>query len=343
MKLPKRALWIGAVLAWLGGWGLGYVWGPEGMAELLAQPEHQVHRLYPRLAVEGPRLGADFLWEKLGHLWFRVGVLGLLLGTARHWYPLLMQRMSEWAPRLGQPQQFYFFLNALYAWDLYEELNRLIAEFYQPSGWLALIPHTWPQGLWVGILPGCQALFSLGAVLFPKREPLAWAAWAMLVLNYSLSLGFEKVDHTYATWLYAGLGLILGLRYRWGGGLALALVVQSYFLAAAEKLLASGLYWVQGSSLIAFLKLHPTPLGEWLQGYPLVCGLLALGAWGLQVCAPWAFFRPKTLPWVAGSLILFHLGTWLLLDAGGPTSPWIATWLVLGFGYYQASYRKGKD
>jgi hypothetical protein len=102
-----------------------------------------------------------------------------------------------------------------------------------------------------------------------------------------------------------------------------------YLQAGLEKLLTGGWEWLAPETFRNYLYLHPTAAGLWVARHDWLCVLLPASALVFQLGFISVVFWPK-MRWLwlpAG--VLFHAGTYLLMDVGGYVNAWV--WLYVVF------------
>ncbi|MCU0449765.1 MAG: hypothetical protein MUC97_07950 [Bernardetiaceae bacterium] len=290
-----------------------------------------------RTRVEKQRLAPGRLLQKADQLMLRLTGLVALAGLAwagrrrlRAW--LATRYLSSTVnPTLGGWRLGFYAATAYFTWHWWVQLPQagLYRELYAPVLVLQVLRLPWPSPPILYSLLAVYTVLLLLAGLGWRPRATGWGAAGLFFLLQGYAQSFEKVDHGLAPWGYA----MFWLPWLWEGRgpvvpawplwLARGMLAGAYFLAGVEKLLATGPAWV--TQLPAYLTLHPTPLGLWLAQWPWLCGLLATAALLFElsfwICLVWPRARWLMLP--AG--VLFHLGTFTLLGAGG----WVSAWWVL--------------
>lgn len=216
------------------------------------------------------------------------------------------------------------------------------AELLQRTDILPLWPVEWLRfvELRTGIL-AILLLFLAGALLGATRPERRWArsiAFIGLFEFVAFQNSFGKINHSLHLWVLTSFGLIflpsldlpsrvVRQRFLLIFWVCQATVLLTYSMSGLGKL-AGGLYQLcvgqnhiflpEGLAATVADRLLQTNsrslLGPWLIAHPLFGIPLTLGTVYLQFFSFWIAFRPAAQrPW-AVALILFHIGSFLLLS-----------------------------
>lgn len=310
-----------------------------------------IDQLYPRLATERHRFAADFFLQKADQVVIRFSLVSLSLSLILWLYQkkeIIRNSIEEY---FGQEVGFkaanslisFLYLYLLYtSWDFYQEHQLLsgIQDFYTPAFPLKYLYPYFPTPIVAGIAYG---LFILSALLCAFRIKPFYSSLVTILsflFLYSLRMGFEKTDHGFATITYA-LVLMPFLMWAyevakkngkdkieaWSIQLIKIVIPMCYFMAALEKLLSSGIWWLKAENFKTLLYLHQEPLGLWIMKSNVLCTALPLLAWLFQLCFISVLKWPRLVPYFLIIGILFHQGTYFLFGAGDPFTPWIAVYV----------------
>jgi hypothetical protein len=112
-------------------------------------------------------------------------------------------------------------------------------------------------------------------------------------------------------------------------GVFQAFIWGCYFFSGLEKITLSGLSWISDEHFNVLCQLHPTKICQYLGGISGLGPILLFFGLAFQLlsCLQWAWPKWGFVTIICG--ILFHLGTWQILDIGGWQSPWIVMLLFL--------------
>jgi len=330
-------------------WTAGALMYAFGIRELVAEAYDEtapawfmavVNGIYPRFGVEKHRFELAFFLRHADQIVVRSG---LLLGAVTG-FVLLKSRsvaLQTWLVQFWQPQistlQTQLYRWAVYTcvlfftYDWFEALSQLhvARAFYKPVPLLRLVALPFPPVWLLAVLCG-MLLVGCGCVVFRFREILFSAVVAgLFTLLQGWLYSFEKMDHAFAPLTYTLWLMPLFLhqaRHRqpvWALALIRLVIGMVYLQAGLEKLLTGGLEWLAPETFRAYLYLRPTAMGLWVAQSDGLCLLFPLLALLFQLGFVSVVFVPK-LRWVflpAG--ILFHAGTYLLMEVGGYVNAWV--------------------
>jgi uncharacterized membrane protein (DUF485 family) len=297
--------------------------------------------IYPRFFTEKHRFSLDFFLNKTDQIITR---FVLLVGLLVVWWwsrknTIFNRNLPTILPQHTHYLVYYFSLLALFfTWDWYFELAKLyeVKAFYQPVFLLKILQLPFPTPLvslilciilWVSavyIAVGKQAK-NIAAVLF----------FALFVLLQGYQMSFHKVDHHFALFTYWAF---LMPYYLWEIEKKPQQSPQSFFyiqlcialpytIAGIEKFLIAGFAWFQADTLKAYLHLHAQPWGLWVAQSDVICILLSVVMMLLELGFVLVVFFTKA-KWIFLPLgVLFHIGTFTLLNIGAIVHPW---WLCYG-------------
>ncbi len=261
----------------------------------------------------------------------------LLTGTSRE--ITTDENALRWRIRL------FFGLQLLYLPDLLKEISIRWqwANLYEPS----LIP-----GLFSSEMPSIVFLQFAGLAAFGLSAAMVLSKWktgslppallsAGIYLCWALLLAVYQaggsIDHAYAS-LHSGmLFMSLWMFINWkfpemkdsGYRLFQAGIWACYFFSGLEKLFLSGIGWLNPKHFELLCEFHPGKFCGWFTSHPFPAGMALFLVLAFQLLSPLQWRFPRWGYVTAGIGLLFHLGTWLVLDVGGWQSPWIAMLVFL--------------
>ncbi len=298
---------------------------------------------YPRLEVETQRFPTAFFLGKYEQVIYRANLV--ILFSFLFWAGIQIQRLRDYFER---------------QYTVLSHLNSLQIKWFTVSFYLACIYYTydWPANLlsltavqelfkpvgivqWIPFFPNKLGIYFISITYFfliavcILYERKFWASIGVaLLFLYQLGLlqGFEKIDHTYATFTYAVILLPLfhqnNFHFR---GMAIAGIRISiglaYLFSALEKLMTGGLSWLSGHT-IKMQLLANMEKGHWFlyEPFPQIASLFVLL---FQFFFVFSIVSGRACFIFVVAGILFHWSTAFLIDVGGYDSPWIFMYIFL--------------
>jgi hypothetical protein len=228
-----------------------------------------------------------------------------------------------------------------------------------------LWPVCWIDAVGIrAALPAILALFLVGtflAAVFPHSRTARLLAFVGLLEEMAFRFSFGKIDHFYHAWIWAAFVLVflptvprdgeasIALRQRYLTTFlaAAALPLLFYSLAGFWKTSLAPLQWWRGevhsfsSEALAYhvaQKLGATPapgaVPAFFVAHPYAGWPLFVGHVYLELFAVVVAFRPALHRLWAAGLILFHVGSSLILDVHFPEAV-----LLLGVFYLASPFR----
>jgi hypothetical protein len=306
-----------------------------------------VNSFYPRFEVEKHRFDAAFFINKSIQIGFRfliISVMALVFHYLFYHHTLFRKIVngfwqSETSVRNIRILVVLFYTGMiLFTADFWLLLNEtyLLKPFYKPVSFLRLFPF--PSRFF---LVFWLALFHLSclAVLF-RFKSIFFSVVAAITFIYlqGLLYGFEKTDHTFATFTYAAIlmpFLINSLPKKkdkafaegWVLKLIQLTISAGYLLAAIEKLLISGNSWFAAETLRYYLHIHPTIAGLWVAKSDVLCVSLQTGVIVFQLGFILIVFFPRLRGFFMLIGVIFHFGTVILMNVGGFFTPWLFVYI----------------
>lgn len=352
MKKVYFLFWLSYVM-FLGLVTLVYIFLIRPQVEALflheAHPTFQeiVYRLYPRLTVESQRFSVDFFLSKADQVLGRFLAIGLIILFIR----ILLLKVKTirvafnnfWTSNISSFQ--ILFLVRIYCvaligftWDwsyLFYQLHQ-VKVFYQPTFLLKILHLPFPALSILWFFYGLMLLASILVILQKKPVLFSIISILLFIILQGYLISFYKLDHTYSTFIYAGL-LIPFLQFEYSNAgknqesqitnwvlvLIQLGIASAYFFSGLEKILIAGIQWFNPENMRYHFQVHPTNLGLYLSQSDAFCMNLAV----LTILFQLGFISIilfKKLRWIflpAG--IIFHMGTYVLLNIGWYWSPWI--------------------
>lgn len=271
--------------------------------------------------------------------WILICLLAFWLVQMAASVPASEENQLRWRVRL------FFVIQLLYIPELLTELSirRQWSAFFSPPLLPGIILETIPSFALVQfcglLLFGISAWLILtrwknGSFLPAAAALTIWLLWTFLLSIYQSG---GVTDHAYASMHSAMFFMVIFLLIWWksppdaglGHHLFQAGIWACYFFSGLEKLLLSGTGWFDSGAFSTLCLHHPGKWCSWLAAQPLlaISGMLFVLLFQLLSPLQWRFPRWGYVNVIIG--LLFHLGTWLVLDVGGWQSPWIAMLIFL--------------
>jgi hypothetical protein len=309
-----------------------------------------IHWVYPRLSVEQHRFTTSFFLEKTAMVFYRGTGVFIFLGTfcfvlinnpwlAKKWNCFWEQDTNRRGNQILNRLYILFvlFFTRDLIWDIVD-LQAAALFFYKPVFIHKILGLGFSSIPWSVLLVGLFYL-SLIASFFDKLRNWTFL-FAMLLFVYFEGLlnGFEKLDHGFATFFYAGFGLVISnfvsrpsstkVFPKWPILLIQLWVCLSYFLAGLEKLTISGVNWMFSvHSIQSHLVALPTPLGLLVSESVFLCWIIMVFTISLQFGFISVLFNKKLVLPILLIGVSFHWGTTLLLGINQYINPWIAAYI----------------
>lgn len=328
--------------------------------------EQLIQLIYPRFAVEKYRFPIEFFRQRVDQVILRFGLvngLAILFCWLYSQQATFYRRVTDFwqtetSVRMVQWLRILFYAGLLYfSHDWYGYLTDLsqAAAFFKPISFLRLLGSEFPPRVIIILLYGLLMVSCVSAVLNQKPVMSSVIAAICLMLLQGWLYSFEKFDHTFSTLTYAALLMPFLLhtnqratqqKQSVQAGWPLQLICLSiglvYLLSGVEKLLISGLDWVQPDSFRSYLYLHQAPVGLQVAQSDWLCWLLPALALLFELGFISAVFVPKLRGFVLLSGIAFHAGTYLLLHVGWYVSSWIFVYIFFVNWNQVAGYLRRK-
>lgn len=306
-----------------------------------------VAMLYPRFEVERHRFELSLFLMKADQIILRLNfclIAGLALFLAQQLSGKFRSALGSISKGSTEFNQFFlirlFFLGLiLYTSDWYWDFQQYaaISYFYKPILLFNL--------LGVSFLPNSLSLVLLVVMVggfigvIVNWRPLEWAVIGGLTFIFlqGFFYSFEKTDHRFATltWVVVFMPFLIYQADRKDSrndtldalSLIKVALVLVYLLAGLEKLFTSGLAWMTGDTLRAYIYLHQAPLGVAIMDNSWIIQILSIMAMGFQLGFWLILFFPGKRWFFLAAGIGFHWGTFFLLNIGDLLTPWIFTYI----------------
>lgn len=310
-----------------------------------------VQTFYPRFFVEKHRFDLAFFLGKADQIILRASLAGLIAMSV-----LFCNRKSGdfheklyrfWNTKtsfrnVSILRILYFGLMLLIFKDIYADLLALskASLFYRPIFLYKLLGIGFPSEtailvIYVVLILSCAAaIFNIYPVISGT------IAVADFIYIQGIIFGFEKTDHGFATFTYAGLIMPFLLYERWKANkselqyqegwplqLIRTLIVSGYLFSGLEKLFISKFQWATASTFRSYLLMQPTPSGLWVASSDFLCQILPLLALLFQLGFVLVLFHKKWRYLLLPAGLLFHFGVYLLFNVGGVLNPWILAYI----------------
>ena len=306
-----------------------------------------VNFLYPRFIVENQRFSSDFFIGKFKQIIYRVDViyflflLVIIFFASKNNKTQIFHKAAELNPDpnyISNLSNVFYIGCLIYTYDWYFILLKLhsFSALYKPASFFILFLNKFPSKFLIHCV--CIAYYiAIFFVIVSKNK-----FWFSLVisllffLQLGLQQGFEKIDHTYASFGYAILLLPFILFYNRkqqiyaGSGIFFIQVVIgfSYLFSGLEKLMVSGIHWINGHTFQSYMELHQSESLISIDNQMLLI-LLANSALIFQLSFIICIFYKRWRPIYILLGIVFHWGTVILLNVGSYYSPWIFMYIFL--------------
>lgn len=250
--------------------------------------------------------------------------------------------------RSKQIVRFYYLLSSFFAYSLlrpFHEMARTpqIGGFLWPVAWLKFLPAG--QFYLIELIPLALLALSLAALQFPAVRPIRVGYSAVSLFAIALMSAPGAIDHVAHLWFWLGASLCL-----LPAGRPAAKITCAYKLSYVSAIAGSQMLMLTFYSLAGFWKIcegleavargvegnfAPRGLAEQFADRMLVTGTNPLLAdfaitnywliWPafialiyIQFVAIFVAFRPRLHQTWGYALILFHTGTWLLMEIDFP-------------------------
>ncbi|MDW7692127.1 hypothetical protein R9C00_14700 [Flammeovirgaceae bacterium SG7u.111] len=310
-----------------------------------------VHVAYPRFEVERHRFPAEFFIQKAEQVCWRFNLSALLLALFFYLpqkFPSLKKKAGKWwngdtSVANVHFLRIVFFLAMLgFTFDWYTYLNEYGAAsaFYKPVLLFKLLHLPYPSPIYIKVWWVVYWLAILLTFLDIKSWVSSSVAAGLFFLFHGYLQSFEKISHAYAAFGYAAMlmpflffqqkkAVASGEKIQEGWALKLIqlAIVFAYFFAGLEKVLTSGVDWLDGSSILHYAQSHGTSYGENSFLNSLLNPLMAMGAVALQLTFPVILVFPRLRYFYLPFGAMFHIGTVLTVGVGSFVNPWVFCYL----------------
>lgn len=299
--------------------------------------------IYPRFFTEKNRFPLSFFLQKADQVVgrFVVAVLGCLIFL---WFYRQHQSekdvaSSDVSAKTWRLLGAYFCVLAMiFTWDWYIELSNLYEArfFYQPVFLLKILYVPFPTPQSSLILCVLMWLSALGVALGGKWQVYSATVFAVLfVVLQGFQLSFHKIDHTFALFTYWAclmpFGCVAGTDRKFVLKAIQFAIALPYTIAGIEKIAVGGTAWFEPYTFQAYLRLHGQSWGLWLAQFSGLCMFLGIAMLFFEVFfLSVVFFKWARLIFLPLGII-FHIGTYTLLNVGALIHPW---WLCYGVFFF---------
>jgi hypothetical protein len=300
-----------------------------------------IRAFYPRFFTEKYRFELSFFLAKTNQIVLRIFFceLGILI---LFFYKKQLFSFFDYKINIKKVQFFKIWLMLILLFNTFEWYESLVrmsyaSDFFEPHFLFSIFPF--PSEIVIKVL--LFSLWTIGILLLFQKK-YRWISTIFLVFLFlllqSYLYGFQKIDHTYATFGYI-LMLLPFLEYYKDKGWIIRLmqiaVAITYLQAVLEKLLVSQFHWFEADNFRTFLLLHPTKIGHFISQYDFLCVLFPFFALCFELGFIFIFFFEKYKIYFTIMGILFHLATYVLLGVGG----WFSVWWLVYFVFFLGSKR----
>lgn len=273
------------------------------------------------------------LLPQLKFRWLAICIFGWWLSRSADSSPNYDESLIRWRVRL------FFVVQMLFIPDLLEDLNirSRWSGFFEPPLLTGLLIREMPPlpliqfaGLFLFGISAWLVLskWKTGSLLPAVFALLVWLIWTFLLTVYQSG---GVIDHAFASMHSAQFFMAVFLFIWWkfpsdyglGYRLFQAGIWGCYFFAGLEKVFLSGTDWFSGNQFEMLCLHHPGNFCDWLSNHPGFSSFLLMMVLLFQILSPLQWRYPNWAFVTISAGILFHIGTWLVLNVGDWNSPWI--------------------
>ena len=304
-----------------------------------------VDELYPRFQVEKQRFSLSFFQHKADQVILRLGLSGLFISSLLAFTPLL--KLTDSLSRAYSKYhivvlRYIFYAGLLfYTWDWYFDIDQIdkMRPFYKGIHIFQIIDFALPSPTLLSLIYFVYVMSLLLSITGIKKVVFATLTCILYVLMQGILLSYEKIEHGQATLLYSCMLMPFLLyetqknekRNRQQKSFLLFLIqlsiAGSYLMAGLEKILTSGLGWLDTDTFRGYVLLHNSPIGLSIIENDILSQALPLLALLFQIGFILILFLPKLKLIILLMGIMFHWGTYLIFGIGSFTTPWIFVYI----------------
>lgn len=304
-----------------------------------------IQLIYPRFLVEKYRFDSLFFIAKADQVYFRFLLIYSLCVLASTSY-YLIAKITTIRERTTSIHNITFIRIVFSCYfihiqlELCQALLRLqeIQSFYKPTLLLQLLQLPFPSEVAIYLLGTFWILSNVFVLVKYKPYLFSILNAVFFIVIQSWYFSFEKIDHGYVTITFAAMLFpFLINEYEqqkentaitsWSLSLIQICIAMAYLLGGLEKLLLSGISWLNPKTLQTYLTFHETTLSKIIVQSDLLCSAISTFTIVFQLTFIYILFNPKVKwIWLTGG-ILFHTGTLLVMKIGHPLNPWIVSYL----------------
>ncbi len=291
-----------------------------------------IHQLYPRFEVEKHRFDVHFFIEKSQQVILRLSMYVSLTIGALFFTKQKILFFEKEKDIINQKilRILYYVLLLIASYDWFESLILLenIRPFFHPISFFKIFNKMPP--LWLNLsIYFIMVASSLLTIFNVKPQLFSWVSIFFFIYIHGLFCSFEKMNHVFTTFIYAGLLLPFSFSSKtsWNLRLLQIAICLTYFFAGAEKLLISHFSWVSQTTFKAYLSLHQAPFGMWVASQDWLCMILPTGALLFQLTFFLQLLFPKLSKWYILGGFCFHWGTTLLFGISWFINPWLMPYI----------------
>lgn len=316
---------------------------PENASKWLT---NLIDTFYPRFFTEKHRFQLEFFLGKAEQILIRFSFLSIL--ALAFYYRNIVFRwrlfntsfiQNFWNISIQRNKVVFLQVFLAIVW-IYESftwykslklLSRAV-EFYEPHFLLKWIPFPTEESVFYWFI---ALYFAVLASFWRKWAAPFWVlALCIILILQGFLYGFGKIDHTYATWGYVSMllpFLLIEIKKNtkeiqaWSLRLMQLVVACVYLQTGLEKLMIAGFTWFEPQTLQTHLLSHPTTWGLWISQSDALCVFLSVIVIFFELGFILIMVYPKSKYVFLPMGVLFHIGTFVLMNVGGFPSLW---WLV---------------
>ncbi len=302
---------------------------------------------YPRFTIEKKRFDLSFFLNKANQVVYRFVLIYYLTFLLSYFYKQkesfrlkfdALFHIKTTSKNIDILRILFFGYLTFISYELCSDLLFMqpLKPFYKPILLLRIFNIPFPDYYTILAIGALWYISTILIILKIRTILCSVISLFLFILFQCWTFSFEKMDHSYVTLTYAFILLPFlfdeqkknNLVFNsWSLPLIRISIAMVYFLSSLEKILISGLSWLDPGTLKTYMDFHETKLSKFIAQYDALCIFISAGTLLFQLSFILIVFLPRfKWFWIVGG-VLFHTGTLLVMKIGHPLNPWILVYI----------------